>query len=373
MRVVNSSTYRSFTSSINDVHSKLNKSMNKVSSGRAYESAAENSLAYYQGQKIDHQYQDALSKQSLITDLKGRVDQQCTGVYSIQTTLAEAKTKLQYIRSDTNNPSQEQVTTIRNDVLQKEQSIVNDLNAQYQNFYVFGGNDISTTPFSLSADGRTLTYSHKFPSDTASTEMKITLKDDGSGFDIDDATMDNILRAMKEQGRVDVGYGSITDTNTLINTYTSGFNVLTGLTSDALKAMSDDDAKKQIQERLDTSAVAILGNAVIASDTLNNDFDNTSKKAAFSETIGNLIDTSTITEGVISTVYSDFGTKYNLLENLDEKLSNTMDSLTEEYTNKLGADPYEAITEMYSYQYSYSAALKVGSQMMQASLFDFIS
>jgi len=61
---------RNFTSSINDVHSKLNKSMNKVSSGKAYESAAENPLAYYEGQKIDHQYQDTLSKLSLTTSIK---------------------------------------------------------------------------------------------------------------------------------------------------------------------------------------------------------------------------------------------------------------------------------------------------------------
>jgi len=29
--------------------------------------------------------------------------------------------------------------------------------------------------------------------------------------------------------------------------------------------------------------------------------------------------------------------------------------------------------EMYSYQYSYSAALKVGSNLMQSSLFDFLA
>lgn len=45
---------------------------------------------------------------------------------------------------------------------------------------------------------------------------------------------------------------------------------------------------------------------------------------------------------------------------------------TEEYKDILGADPYEAITEMFSYQYSYSAALKMGSNLMQSSLFDFI-
>ena len=44
----------------------------------------------------------------------------------------------------------------------------------------------------------------------------------------------------------------------------------------------------------------------------------------------------------------------------------------EQYKNKLGADPYDSIIEMYSYQQSYQAALKVGSYMIGTSLFDFM-
>ena len=62
MRVVRSSVYRRYTSSLNDLQSNLNKSMNKVSTGAAYETAADNPLAYYQGKKMDHLYQDAKSK-----------------------------------------------------------------------------------------------------------------------------------------------------------------------------------------------------------------------------------------------------------------------------------------------------------------------
>ena len=44
MRVVRSSVYRRYTSSLNDLQSNLNKSMNKVSTGAAYETAADNPL-----------------------------------------------------------------------------------------------------------------------------------------------------------------------------------------------------------------------------------------------------------------------------------------------------------------------------------------
>lgn len=62
MRVVNSSLYRNYTNSMNSVQSRLNKSFNKISSGKAYEAAAENPISYYKGKEIDDQYQELLSK-----------------------------------------------------------------------------------------------------------------------------------------------------------------------------------------------------------------------------------------------------------------------------------------------------------------------
>ena len=41
MRVTNANTYRNFTSSVNNVHLTLNKSMNKITTQRAYESASD--------------------------------------------------------------------------------------------------------------------------------------------------------------------------------------------------------------------------------------------------------------------------------------------------------------------------------------------
>lgn len=70
MRITNTTINRNFTRSINDVHDRLIKSINKVGSGKAYEAAADNPLAYYEGKKIDGQYSDVMSKLSLVTDVK---------------------------------------------------------------------------------------------------------------------------------------------------------------------------------------------------------------------------------------------------------------------------------------------------------------
>lgn len=89
MRVTNASVYRNYTTSMNNVQARLNKSFNKVSSGKAYESAAENPLAYYKGQKIDSQYQKVLGQKQLLTTVKNRLEQQEDGAYDIQKTLSE--------------------------------------------------------------------------------------------------------------------------------------------------------------------------------------------------------------------------------------------------------------------------------------------
>ncbi len=49
MRVTNASTYRNYTSQVNSVHLNLNKSLNKISSGKAYEAASDSPLSYYRG------------------------------------------------------------------------------------------------------------------------------------------------------------------------------------------------------------------------------------------------------------------------------------------------------------------------------------
>lgn len=383
MRVTNSSYYRNFTNSINDVHGRLNKSMNKVSSGKAYEKASDNPLAYYEGKKIDNQYQDTLSKLGLITNVKNRLYQQELGARSIQNRLSEAKKKIEYVRSDSNNSDMQIVQTVRDDLLQKQQSMVNDLNTQYQNNYIFGGSDTTTPPFTLSADGRELTFSHTFAGDNAATKMVMTLTQQPDGTyqyefsgtkgnppaNMDsDETMDNIVKAMRETGYMDVGYGNISEPDTLLDTNTGGLNLITGLSAGAMNAMSDSQARDEVISRLNNSPVALVGKAVIASDN----YIGGGNREDFSSALGSVMDTMTETEHSVSTVYSDLGNKYSLLESTEEKLTTIKLALTEQYKEKLGADPYEAITEMFSYQQSYNAALRVGSNMMSSSLFDFV-
>ena len=71
-------------------------------------------------------------------------------------------------------------------------------------------------------------------------------------------------------------------------------------------------------------------------------------------------------------MYIEIGNKYSRLEDTETRLTKLSTELKEAYTDKLGADPYEAIMEMYYHRYSYNAALQVSSNLMGSSLFDFM-
>lgn len=407
MRITTNATYRKYTSSVNDVHSKLIKSFNKLSSGAAYETAADNPLAYYTGKKIDDQYLDTVSKNTLLTDVKNRLYQQELGARDIQDVLSKAKKQVQYARTATTT-GEHDIQTIKEDLIQKVRTIANDLNTQYQDFYIYGGNDVKTTPFDLNvglsyADPNdptdttkpnvTLTYRHTFPGETNVTEFQIQFAydDTGENFEAtlltgkdadgnDLGDMNDLIRAMSEQGRIDIGYGSISNRDTLLDTYTGGLNILTGLNSDAVRSLNEGDqangttnASDRIMEALSQSPIALVSKAIISINDYNSESSpSNGDKDLLDSRLAATIDEMTVTEHTISTAYSDLGNKYLLLEETGKKLDSVEDSLMEQYKDVLGADPYASVMEMFTNQYAYNAALQVGSKLMTSSLFDFV-
>lgn len=407
MRVTNASLYRNYTASMNDVQVRLNKSMNKISSGAAYEKAADSPLNYYSGKMLDNQYQDTLSKSSLLKDVQNRLYQQELGARDINSLLQKAKTQVQYARTATSTGTSD-LKTFRDDLNQKVNAMVNDLNMQYENFYIYGGNDVKVSPFSLDVNLNDpanqdiiLTYRHTFPGEADFTEFTFTFKEDANGeygFTINNAsrngtalseqeTIDKLVTAMSEKGRLDIGYGSINEKNvngdrdTLLDTFTGGLNLLTGLNSDAVIQAKNNGADMKdyllnglngTQEGygLNDSPIALVGKAVLA---LNKYIEGDDKdKATLVADLGTVIDDMTVTEHTLTTVYSDLGNKYALLDDTQDRLNTIADSLQSQYKDKLGADPYEAILEMFNNQYSYNAALQVGSKLLSSSLFDFM-
>ena len=407
MRVTARTYYQDYAKSVNDLHTKLNKSMEQVGNGRKFNEAKEDPIAYYAGKRIENQHSDAEAKKTIIDDVKNRLYQQEKGALSIQDDMRTVNTKVVNLKNDTTNANASTVETFESEFTQRLHSVVNTLNSQYDNFYVYGGNDMTTVPFSLKEDldgappSVTLTYSHKFPGDEKATELNIKYSYDGTNYKNEFSgkasdgtalgegdTLKLILSAMREQGKMSTGYGSLRDRSTLLDTYTGGLNMITGLSSDTLKGLSDTDAINRIkgasnggpvvaeEDSLMNSPVALLSKSVLTTHNyvkaLKTNTNVSTAKERFHKDLSDFINQNDDSEARVSDTYRVLGIKYAALEATQSKLDITMDTLQAEYSSKLAIDPYDAVVKMYSYQYSYNAAMKVGANIMQSSLFDFV-
>ena len=282
MRVTASTFYKDYAKSVQDLKSIYNKSMQQVSSGKKYENAYDSPLDYYAGKKIDNLYNDVTTKSTMIKDVINRLEQQETTSRTFYSEMGDLNVKFEQMASASYQGKVDTVDTMYTYVLNKQQTLTQDLNATYENYFVMGGNDQTTVPFTMSADGMELTYHHKFPGDSYETTMTMKYDPDNKSFNYsgtyyettidpttgrviatqktfntEDEVLDKVLQAMKEQGRMSLGYGDINTLETLPDTYYGGLNMVTGLTSDKLRSMDPKKAKIAIQDAMNTSAFGL--------------------------------------------------------------------------------------------------------------------
>ncbi len=388
MRVTASTFYKDYAKSVQDLKSIYNKSMQQVSSGKKYEHAYEGSLDYYAGKKIDNLYNDVLTKQTMIKDVVNRLEQQETTSRTFYSEMSDLDIKYEQMASASYQGLESTVDTMHTYMVNKQQTMTQDLNATYENYYIMGGNDQTTVPFTMSQDGMTLTYHHKFPGESKATVMTMEYDPDSksfsfSGTDADgnamteDATLSKLLTAMREQGRMSLGYGDINTLETLPDTYYGGLNMVTGLTSDKLRAMDDTTAKAAIKSAMNTSAFGLNAQAIDATKNYYDNFNEADdvKEAArqrLNEDLEYVIGEWDHAMIDVSNTFRRIGVATSTLEEVDNQLQTAEDTYIKEYNDHMSIDTYDAIVQMYQHQYAYNAAMQVGSKIMQNSLFDFV-
>lgn len=427
MRVSNS-YYKTYAETVQNLKSQYNKSMNKVSSGQKYESGADNPSAYYQSEKLENLYNDVEAKDQILGDVLHRMEQQETSSRSLHTEMGNINTTLIKMSTVTEQGSEDIVDTAVTELKQRQDTMTQDLNLQYENYYVMGGNDADTVPFSSEFDNSgtfSITYHHKFAGEDEATHIKMTYNYDPNGTDgtdgtfsysivdangtqigDEDAALDKLITAMKEQGRMTLGYGTVRtgQRDTLPDTYFGGMNMITGMSSDQVRtlenigitdSMTDDQKKAQlakneenlkteIKKYMDKSAFGLNAKAVYSISNYQKELVATSadlsrptdvKEARWTKMTNDLTDILGEWDNSMTRVMSTtrhIGVTYSSLQNVQSQLQTQQDTYQKEYDDKLGIDVADAITKMYSDQFAYNAALQVGSKIMQNSLFDFV-
>ena len=303
MRVTASTFYKDYAKSVQDLKYIYNKSMQQVSSGKKYEHSYDSPLDYYAGKKIDNLYNDVTTKDTMIKDVINRLEQQETTSRTFYSEMGDLNVKFEQMASASYQGKVDTVDTLYTYMLNKQQTMTQDLNATYENYFVMGGNDQTTVPFTMSQDGMTLTYHHKFPgeSNVTSMEMKYDPETktfsysgtDANGYAMnEDQTLSKILTAMREQGRMSLGYGDINTLETLPDTYYGGLNMVTGLTSDKLRAMDNDSAKQTIQNAMNTSAFGLNAQVIDSTQKYRDSFYENTVTYSYASLNTKIVDTN---------------------------------------------------------------------------------
>lgn len=220
--------------------------------------------------------------------------------------------------------------------LQKD--FVTIANSKLNDNYVYGGNDATKIPFSVSDDGKLLYR----------------------GMDVDTTDPAILEELSQESVYIDIGLG--------VNVDATGDVDEASVFNDNLNGLSyfgygvDENGRSN-------NVYNILGEAATAIEKyLDGD------ETAFSTKIaGEFMDKIMSATNDLMVSVGNLGIKVNQLERLDARLVNVQEDLNEQLSNLEYVDAEEAYTDLTWQQYVYNASLKIGSKLLQSSFLDYMS
>lgn len=219
-----------------------------------------------------------------------------------------------------------------------QEDFVTIANSKLNDNYVFGGNDATKIPFSVSDDGKLLYR----------------------GLDVDTTDAATLEALSNESVYIDVGLG--------VNVSATGDVDEASVFNDTLNGLAyfgygvDENGRSN-------NVYNILGEAATAIEKyLDGDETAFSTKIA-GEYMDKII---SATDDLVVSV-GNLGIKVNQLERLDARLVNVQEDLNEQLSNLEYVDAEEAYTDLTWQQYVYNASLKIGSKLLQSSFLDYMS
>lgn len=236
-----------------------------------------------------------------------------------------------------------------NSLLEIADSMVNTLNAQYGDQFVWSGDDCDNAPFSWCDDTGNLLYRGVNVNATPGTSDYYKLLEMTGDY---------------EKNFVDIGTGLLETSGangTLIES-TAFNNAFSGLDLTGFGLDEDGDPCNLI------CLVKEIGQIFADSDADSGELPDYSSH----EDISRLMDKFNAALASSTNAYVQLDVKQSFLKSNLTVLEDARDNLNEQIAGIEDVDPAEAIMDMSYQQYCYSACLKIGTQILSQSLLDYI-
>lgn len=338
MRITTNAILRGYKSNLASSISNLNSARNKVMTQRSFNSVAEDPASASREASLLRKYAKNNDNLDMLKDMQSRQDSQEDALRQVSDILTTiGKTYGLEAMNATNqelNIRQTYAAAIR----KYQETMVASLNATYEGTFLFSGTDGANAPFSLNTDTNTLEYlGHNVDVSSAADPLEFKELDD----------------LAKESLYVDMGFGLSMDKSATIDSSNAYDMSLPGIK--AVGYGKDDGG-------LSNNAIVLAGELarLLEEPAFNAD--------EYKKTLTKFESSSS---GVLNQV-TQLGVKTEFLTATKERLDNSSISIQTQLQNVSGIDPADAITNYSWNQYTYEAALKVGTSILSSSLLDFL-
>lgn len=345
IRATTNGTLKAYRASLNRSTLRLNSARNTVLTQRNFNSYAEDPAAAAESFQLRRSFSRVTAQMAVNESVSAKFDTAYGAVDSVVTLVDNTSngSALNSILAGASDPTGAGRPALGQQLLEMSDNIIEILNCQYGDQYIFSGADGLTLPFSWEGTGAERTLHFR-------------------GYPVDENS--DMLKYMDEHEAryVDVGIGLEEDENNNLVASSAFNSTLQGI--HALGYGTDEDG---LPNNL-ASIIHQMGTILSNCDKESGAWASQEDQEKFKQLMKKFNDSST----ELKKFHTDMSSKANYLARNYETLENNAYALNEQILAIEQCDLADAITSFSWAQYSYNAALKMGNSMLSESLMDFL-
>lgn len=351
MRITPQMMLSHYKSDVSDAYASLTKAMQHAYDYRAFDRPSDDPLAA--SQTFDIHWQMSLNSDysANITNLQGvsnTADKILMNVEAVLTQ-ADSTTALKAVNGDMNAQNR---SDLARQLLSYRDSIISQMNTKYADNYLFSGAGTGGAPFQLVKD----------PTDPSKDKLYYRGVDVDTGKMKDGSTPTVSLDDLSnEKVYVDIGLGMTLNSDGSVQDQSAYNKSMPGI-SYLGSGMDANGLPKNICSLLSKVAGVLQGSS-----------NETSLSTSELNQIQQYTDAFSTAHDQLVSGQQQLGNQIkNVLNSTGDYITSMNSSLAEKDNSVEYVDYTDAIEDYYSQLYCYNASLKVGSQILQQSLMDYI-
>ncbi|WKY45531.1 hypothetical protein Q5O14_05420 [Eubacteriaceae bacterium ES2] len=341
MRITYRMMTNKYTDNLNKQATELDRLNTQVSTGRAFSRTSEDTSTAIRAYQIRKNISKVENYQTNIEFSQDFLTNTESTLSSIEGSLSDAMEKILSGVNGTNAESERAI--IAEEIRTIQEQILESLNTSVSDTYIYGGGNTTTKPFTVDSTTGKLFYN--------GVDLD-TLLDDGSDTTYNELAADSLY--------VDIGLGVEFDASGDVERTTVFNYSVTGVSFTGVGTTTLSDGTT-----VSNNIYNLLGEIA-------DEFDK--DDATYSQDrVENLYGLFTDSKQSAYQKTTEIGAKTNYLEFMTERYDTQLLNLQERQTNIEGIDTAEAYITYSTQQVAYQAALQMGTEIIQQSVFDYMS